>query len=290
MMKSRSIILLVRCLRRYSLILCLLWVSFSPAFFADQNSLSDEPGELTLSPDQQFKFADFYYEQGEFYRAIGEYNRFLFFFPEDPRGKQAMYNIGMSYLQGQQYPEGIKAFNRLIHQFPDTPLALKAHLMISDCYSMLNQSAYALTTLHNLLMQSIDLKIRDEANYRMGWIYIEMAQWEKARPYFDSISRTNRNEYRLDQLLSELEKSKQLNIKNPRLAGFFSILPGLGYAYLGRYSDALTAVLINGVLIYGAYSAFENDNPALGGVMTLAGIGLFILPSHFTRTFYGNIP
>ena len=274
-MKNRSIFLITVLLRICSLFLAWTWVSFPPPSFADQNTPSDAPGVIVLSPDQQLEFADHYYREGEFYRAIGEYNRFLFFFPEDPRIQQAMYHIGMSYLHGQQYQDGIKIFNRLIHQFPHSSLALKAHLMVSDCYARLNQSASALTTLHNLLMQSHDEQIRDETNYRIGWIHLEMASWDKARSYFDNISMSNRKNYQMDQLLNELEESKHLKTKNPHLAGLLSLLPGFGYAYLERYSDALTALLVNGGLMYAAYSAFDSDNPALGGVITFVGFGFY---------------
>lgn len=39
----------------------------------------------------------------------------------------------------------------------------------------------------------------------------------------------------------ELEKEKQIARKNPRLAGFLSILPGAGQFYCERYQDALVA-------------------------------------------------
>jgi hypothetical protein len=124
-------------------------------------------------------------------------------------------------------------------------------------------------------MQNHDPDVKDKANYKIGWIHLEMASWEKARSFFDKVSIANRDKYKLEPLQKEIEKGIQIKTKNPRWAGCLSLLPGLGYAYLERYSDALTAFLVNGGLIFGAFSAFENDNPALGAILAIIGSGFY---------------
>ena len=248
----------------------------SPALSAaDDVSPVDGMLVLAISADQQFAFAEQYFSSGEYYRAIGEYQRFTFFFPDDLRVEKAMHRIGMAYYHGEQYPDAIGAFKALIERFKETDLAINAHLMISDCHTRLNQPARALANLHNLVSLSDDSDVKDEAYYRTGWIHLEMAAWDRARSYFDKISPPNRNRYRLQRLSAELEGESTIDRKNPRLAGSLSILPGAGYAYLGRYRDALTAFLLNGGLIYAAVTAFEDDNPALGGVISFIGSGFY---------------
>jgi tetratricopeptide (TPR) repeat protein len=248
--------------------------SLSPSS-ADMNAPGGDPSVLTISADQQFAFAERYFASDEYYRAIGEYERFIHFFPEDTRLENAMHRIGLAYYRGQQYPDAIMAFRKLIESFQETDLSINAYMMISECHARLNRLARSLANLHDLISLTDDPDVKDEANYRIGWIYLERAAWDKARSYLDKISPANRSKYRLQRLSAELEGESGIDRKEPKLAGFISILPGAGYAYLGRYRDALTAFLLNGGLIYAAATAFTDDNPALGGVISFIGSGFY---------------
>jgi hypothetical protein len=63
--------------------------------------------------------------------------------------------------------------------------------------------------------------------------------------------------------------------KNPQVAGFLSILPGGGYFYCERYQDALVAFLLNGALIVASWEAFDQGNPALGGIIAAVEFGFY---------------
>ena len=52
--------------------------------------------DLIINADMQFNFADQYFFNKDYSRAISEYNRFVYFFPEDKRAGLARYRIGMS--------------------------------------------------------------------------------------------------------------------------------------------------------------------------------------------------
>lgn len=242
---------------------------------ADTNSPTDRASVLSITAGQQFAFAEQYFSSGEYYRAIGEYQRFIHFFPDDTRVEKAMHRIGIAYYRGERYPDAIAAFKKLIETFGETDLAVNAYLMISECHTRLNHPARALANLHNLISLSNATDVKDEAQYRTGWIHLEMAAWDQARLCFDKISLPNRTRYRLQRLSAELEGASAIDKKDPKLAGFLSVLPGAGYAYLGRYRDGLTAFLFNGGLIYAAIAAFKDDNPALGGVVSFVGSGFY---------------
>ena len=59
-----------------------------------------------------------------------------------------------------------------------------------------------------------DPQVPDDANYRIGWIYLEMADWNQARNYFDRVRPENRAAYRTRQLSEELDRAVAI-----RLAG-----------------------------------------------------------------------
>ena len=153
--------------------------------------------------------------------------------------------------------------------------------MVSECYVRLRKFDPAITNLKNLMVAVDDPEVRDEAFYRIGWIYIETASFEKARGNFDKISSKNKTKLNLDRLFAELDKEPSIEKKQPALAGALSILPGAGYLYLERYRDALVAFIVNGAMIYATYAAFNNDNPALGGILAFVELGFY------TANIYG---
>lgn len=238
---------------------------------------------LKIDPDKQFDFAEYTFSTGDYFRAIGEYKRFIYFFPEDEKIELAMHRIGMSYFNSGLFREAIDSFNSLINKYGVTYLSIKSYWMISECHMKLNAPGPAIVILQNLTLITDDSDVKDEAYYRIGWIYLETASWEKARLFFGKVSEKNRNKYILKRLSAELDREKSIKKKNPVAAGFLSILPGAGYLYCERYKDALISFLVNGGLIFAAYESFDNDNYALGGVISVVEMGFY------TGNIYGSI-
>jgi outer membrane protein assembly factor BamD (BamD/ComL family) len=230
---------------------------------------------IVIKADDQFQFAQRYFEKEEYYRAVGEYERFIYFFPQDPRVALARYKIGLSYLNGERFTEAVQAFDAVIEKHGNTDLATQAYFKMSESYVKLKQFGKALTALKSLIKQCSDLNVKDQAHYKQGWINLEMDEWEKAQASFDKISSRNRDTYRLKQLSEDINKREFLKIKNPATAGWLAVIPGAGHLYCERYRDALIAFLLNGAMIYAAYEAFDHDNEGLGGLITFFEIGLY---------------
>jgi len=235
----------------------------------------DLKSSIIISPDKQFDFAEYYFSNKDYLMAVSEYKRFIYFFPKDQRVERAMYRIGMSYYLGRHFKEAVNSFRAVIDRYVDTDLSIKSYFMISEAHVKLNAFGLAIINLNNLITINDDEDVRDEAYYRLGWIYIKMASWEKARLYFSKISAKNKTKYRLERLTTELNKEKSIPKKDPGLAGFLSIMPGAGYLYCERYQDALIAFLLNGGLIYAAYESFDDNNNALGGVIAFVEFGFY---------------
>jgi tetratricopeptide (TPR) repeat protein len=231
--------------------------------------------ERVLDPESQFQFAEQYFEKGEYYRAIGEYERFIYFFPDSPRVELVQYKIGLCYLKGERYSQAIEAFETLIDEYQDTEYALKSYLGKSKAYVLLGRYDTALTSLNNLITIAPDQRFRDEAYYQKGWVYLEMGLWQRARESFEEISDHNRHRYPVDNLTHEIETKTPLKQKNPTTAGLLAIVPGAGHLYCERPRDALISFLLNGALIYAAYEAFDEDLEGLGVVITFFELGFY---------------
>ncbi|GMQ79992.1 MAG: hypothetical protein BMS9Abin03_456 [Thermodesulfobacteriota bacterium] len=251
-----------------------LFITFSQSFAGSGSQSAPRPF-LILNPDKQFNYAQDLFSAKDYSTAVNEYKRFIYFFSKDERVELAMYQIGMSYFHGRHFNEAVNSFKKLTDQYFETEYSVKSYFMISEAYIKLKAFNFALINLNNLITITQDKDIRDEAYYRTGWIYIETASWDKARHYFKKISTKNKNKFRLERLADELDKETLIPQKDPKLAGFLSIIPGGGYLYCERYQDALIAFLLNGGLILAAYESFDKGHGALGGLLTFAGFGFY---------------
>lgn len=230
---------------------------------------------VILDADQQFQYAETCFSSRDYETATSEFKRFVHFFPEDVRVEKAMFAIAMSDYHRERFQPAIAGFTEAQDRFPDTPLSIRAAFMISECYLRLKDTGNAIVALHNLLARTDDADVRDEAQNAMAWIYIERGEFERARSLFQKISLKNQTRYVVDVLSKELEKDVLIPRKNPHTAGFLSLLPGGGYFYCERYQDALVAFLLNGALILASWEAFDQGNPALGGVIAAVEFGFY---------------
>jgi len=254
-------------------------IAFSLAVFIPAAGMAGPV--LTIDADAQFRFAESLFTQEKYPQAIDEYHRFIHFFPNDGRTGTARFKIAHAHMQLHRFESAIASFRDIIARDPAGDIALRSGFMISDCYAKLKDPASAAATLENIAAQSADPAIRDEAWYRMGWIYIESDALDKARRPFENISPANRNRFNVESLFSALDREPLIEKKNPALAGVLSILPGAGYLYDERYRDAVIAFIVNGAMIFATYAAIDNDNPALAGLLSFAELGFY------TANIYG---
>ncbi|MCK4596422.1 tetratricopeptide repeat protein, partial [bacterium] len=72
------------------------------------------PQDETIYTEKTLTLAEDLFQVGRYDRAITEYKRHLFFFPQDPRRGQAEYKIGLAYLNLNNWEEA-RSHLRIIH-------------------------------------------------------------------------------------------------------------------------------------------------------------------------------
>jgi len=231
---------------------------------------------LTINSEEQFQFAEAYFKRSAYTQAIDEYRRFLYFFPNNHRAQTARFRIGQAYKRSDDFQRAIETFKALINDSPGHELLIKSFWLISDSHVALGQSDAAVSNIEHLIaLKNKDPDIKDEANYRIGWIYIDTGAFDKATLYFNRISPASRTKFSIENVFAEIEKEPLIERKNPFLAGTLSLVPGLGYLYCERPRDALVSFLVNGAMIAASIAAFKNDNPALGGILAFVELGFY---------------
>jgi tetratricopeptide (TPR) repeat protein len=253
------------------------------SLYANDENKHGSGHELYINADKQFAFAGEYFNKGDYERALSEYNRFIFFFPEDKRVRVCRFNTGVCLKNINQNENAIKIFRDLIKQDEKDNLSQKAYFELSDCYFVMKDFNNSIAALEYAAASTSDQDIKDQAFYRIGWILVENQAWDQAKQYFNKVGIQNIKAYEIDNLINELEKAKNIPQKNPKIAGFLSLVPGGGYLYCTRYKDALTAFILNTGLIIAAAESFSNDSPALGGVIS------FVEAGFYAGNIYGGI-
>jgi len=237
--------------------------------------------ESDINADRQFSFAEKCFTDGEYPSAALEYKKFVFFFPDDQRVESARYKTCLSLYRSGRYREAIESCRSFEDE--DTLISQKASWLISRSYLGLGMNGPAVITLNNLIMRTKDTTVQDQARYEPGWIHLEYPSHseeysdtiQKARTVFEKISEGGRKEFKIEELSHELKKYPTIATKNPFIAGSLSIVPGAGQLYCKRYQDAVVAFLLNAGLGLAAYESFDDENYALGGLISCVGIGFY---------------
>ena len=231
--------------------------------------------QLIIDADSQYHYAQTRFDSGAFDEAIVEFNRFIHFFPADPKIPRARFQTGMAHFNAGRYQAAAAIFNQQTADFTGSPLDNEAYFMLSRSHARQGMIEQAILDLHNLMALSSAADVIDRARYELGWLHVDQGRWNNADQAFSRISPDNQESFRVADLKRVLARSEAIPVKHPTTAGFLSIVPGGGQLYCNRYQDALTAFLINAGLIWAAWEAFDNEQYALGSVISFVEFGFY---------------
>jgi len=71
--------------------------------------------------DKLYGFAEKLFSDGEYFRAISEYKRFLFYYPGDTRQEKASLRIAESYYRAKRWAEAVGFGQGVSRQVPGKP-------------------------------------------------------------------------------------------------------------------------------------------------------------------------
>ena len=112
--------------------------------------------------------------------------------------------------------------------------------------------------------------------YRLGWSRMQSDQWQEASETFRKVDRKSPLYPSAQELTAKSLQGKALPYKDPTTAGGLgALLPGLGHAYCERYRDGLMAFVVNGLFIWAAVEAFDEDQEVLGGMLAVLEAGWY---------------
>ncbi len=241
-----------------------------------KESLSDT-GSLAISEEKQYDFALSLFNEGEYYRAITEWKRFIYYFPESELIDDATLYIGKSYLMGEKYDDAINKFKDFREAFPNSNLIPECLYSIGIGHLKKGEYHWARVFFEKIGREYPDNIWADKSIIITGWSYAKEGDFHKARDEIKPERVSDKNlRLMVEELSQEIEKGEGLPRKSPYTAGLLAaVLPGSGHFYLGRYKDGTVAFLLNASFIWGAVASFQQNNYAVGGILTFFEIGWY---------------
>lgn len=230
---------------------------------------------LTLDSDRLYDYAFKSYKSGEFSESASSFHSFIHFFPEDIRVEKALVLRGFSLFSLKKYAEAEVVFRTIFNSKEYGKEARNiSGLMIASCFDASKERSSAITFMENwAASEGGSDPFLDRIKYETFWLYLSNDDRNTAEKRISEIKEMPL--YRAVELKEELEKVPEFE-KSPTMAGCLAVIPGGGFAYLGRYSDAFAAFVVNSALGAAAWQSFDNDMSALGGIISFVGAGFYL--------------
>ena len=225
--------------------------------------------------EKQFSFANSLFNEGDFYRAITEYKRLVFFFLTDNLAEKSSFRIAESYYKAKKWAEAVDAFKSFSTKYNHSSLLTEALYFKGLAEKELKHYGEALSTFQEIIkLRSVTHS--DKAIYQSAIVLMNMEDWERARQMFLVVPKASSLAASSHIFSSGLEHLNDIPQKSPTAAGALAaILPGAGHLYTERYRDALVAFLLNGAFIWAAVELFQHENNVAGGIVAFFELGWY---------------
>jgi tetratricopeptide (TPR) repeat protein len=231
---------------------------------------SDSVGEA----GRLFRFAETLRAEGDYDRAITEYRRLLFYFPDSEFQNSAFKAIFYCYYESQNYLTAIHWGQDILARGMNSIEDNELRLFLGASYFKLGNFSLARNYFAEVI--STDEGVFREKSYLLqGLAFAKEAHWDYAQKCFAGVT-SDSELYEAAQECAKLaQEGKKLTLKNPTAAGILAIIPGLGYLYDGYEQTALAAFIVNGLFIWATVEAFRKDNESLGTMLSVLSFGWY---------------
>jgi len=233
---------------------------------------------MEFPPEQVLEFAHYLFSEQEYFRAIGEYQRFLFLYPDNPQAQNAALRIVQCYFRGKHWHQALEAVNAFLRDYPQSSLQWEARFLKARILGELGRGEEARKEYGAIIEDQPGRPLVAEAWYLIGLSYAKEGRWLEADQALSQVGSEDlfyARAKKVQQIVAEESEAKR---KDPSLAGFLAaLLPGAGHLYCDRPRDAAIAFVFTGAFAWATYEAFNQDHEGVG-------VGLALV----TAAFYGG--
>jgi TM2 domain-containing membrane protein YozV len=201
---------------------------------------------------EQFHYAQSLYENENYFDAVTEFKRVLFFDDQKEFQYSANFYIADSYKSGGMFSEAIRYFTlaELASQTIDDVYICKVENIKLNILRRTTERANRL--IDELLSDERFTNKTKELYYWKGWSYIFSDKWEEASNEFSKI--------KPDHELSSFSQAIYDSLYNVQFAKVLSyFIPGAGQFYTGEYLSGILSLGWNSLWGYLTINAFTEE-------------------------------
>jgi tetratricopeptide (TPR) repeat protein len=201
-------------------------------FFRPEVLPAEEGSGLYIDENLQMGLADQFFKEGDYYRAITEYKRFLFFFPQSSRVEEALWKVAKSYFGGKKWDEAISACENLLKKIPTSSLKSEVLLLLGRAFAEKKEYSQARIFFQSVQEVSPGIPIEDEAHLQIALTYLKEEKWPEAANEFRKINKNSKLYPKGEYFAQGLDRIQEVPQKSPGMAGVLAaVLPGAGHLY-----------------------------------------------------------
>lgn len=241
--------------------------------------------QMPLNYNTNVDFADYLMQQHDYFRAISEYKRVLFFCQNDSIRYYCMTQIAKSYRKSRRFDSGVSYSNEVLNQEQlQANLRWQNSLNVGLAYLENNQPHLSLP----FLQKTSELNPSLFVQLSVGLAHLRLRQWGKASERVRQAAFALKDttvKAKISLMADSIDKFSLYPQKSPVAASLLSaILPGSGQAYSGHTYDAIQAFLYTFSIGFSSFALYKYEKKVKGRLQ-LTYIGFSI-----TSLFYvGNI-
>jgi TM2 domain-containing membrane protein YozV len=243
--------------------------SVAPAWaFQEGNKGSESCVNPTIPAE--LGFADALFAEGDYYRAVTEYKRFVYLYPEHSEVVRARLNMARGAIAAERWGDARSILQHTLEQDQKKEMRAQAHVLLAEIPYLQGKFNASFDYLERVETPHLYPAFAQRLKELQLWSLLEGERLQQAHRFLQA------QEVELCPDLEDLLELQELPRKSPRLAGTLSaLLPGAGQLYNGRYREAGMAFALNAAFVFGGLQAIDTGNTVLGGILLFFEAGWY---------------
>lgn len=227
----------------------------------------------TTPEETQFTFAESLEREGDPYKALLEYQRYVHFYPNGAHVTDARIRSVWCYYRGRRWATSLSGFRDLSRTLPAGAARGEALLGEGLCQLQLLSPLSARQVLAASAEEPSGPVV--QARLLTGWTFMEEWNWKEAASCFrslqDSPDATREHALAVD-LLQAANEAEALPHKIPALSIVLSaVFPGGGQIYCGRASDGVFTAVVTDLFLVLAGVSWERNQTSAAATLGVIG-------------------
>lgn len=224
-------------------------------------------------------FADHLFLDGDWYRSISEYRRYLYEVKgRGPDAERAALAIGEALARGEQWDAAGRQLDG-VAQRTGSEATRRAALFSAARAYLLDMRPELAKPRFRLLVEDgeTEAKLKVQSKWLLAWGHFDAGELTEARAYFQDLADVKGGKHSTEAagVVKAIDAKEQVELKDPLLAGTLSLVPGLGHFYLGQWGVGATSMVWNGLFIFAAVSAWIAGDYGVAAVLSLFELGWY---------------